>query len=129
MKKGILIIVISMVMILTLVGCGSSPATTAKNISVEQAEGFYTSGKVFFLDVREVEEWNQLHIPGATLIPLGELPERLEELPKDQPIVVYCRSGNRSQTGRDILLNAGFSDVTSMDGGINDWYQNGYPVE
>lgn len=81
------------------------------------------------LEVREQSEWDEFHMPGATLIPLGTLPSQLEALPKDKPIVVVCRSGNRSQTGRDILLEAGFTDVTSMDGGMLDWQRAGLPVE
>ena len=65
------------------------------------------------MDVRTQEEWNEFHAPNTTLIPLDELASRVNELPKDQPIVVVCRSGNRSQTGRDILLQAGFN-ATSM---------------
>ena len=75
----------------------------------------------FFLDVREQSEWNEGHIEWATLIPLGQLAARQDELPKDKKIVVVCRSGNRSAQGRDILLNAGFNEVTSMAGGMNDW--------
>lgn len=97
-------------------------------ISVEKAYQEYQSG-TFFLDVRTVEEWNEYHIPGTTLIPLDELSVRLNELPHDQPIVVVCRSGNRSQEGRDILLNAGFTDVTSMTGGVSSWRSLGYPIE
>lgn len=82
----------------------------------------------FILDVREPDEWAQMHIPGATLIPLGELPDRLNEIPKDKEIVVVCRSGNRSAQGRDILLNAGFTSVTSMTGGMTQWRAQGFPV-
>jgi len=82
----------------------------------------------FFLDVREPSEWNERHIPGSTLIPLGELASRVIEVPADQMIVVVCRSGNRSQSGRDILLAAGFTQVTSMSGGINQWQTSGYPI-
>ena len=81
-----------------------------------------------FLDVREQSEWNQGHIEEATLIPLGQLEERQAELPTDQKIVVVCRSGNRSASGRDILLKAGFTEVTSMAGGMNDWISQGLPV-
>jgi rhodanese-related sulfurtransferase len=52
----------------------------------------------------------------------------LNELPRDRPIVVVCRSGNRSQQGRDILLNAGFTQVVSMTGGLNQWRDAGYPI-
>lgn len=96
-------------------------------ISVDQAFKKYQSG-VFFLDVRQPEEWEEYHAPNSTLIPLGELPNRLSELPRDQEIVVVCRSGNRSQQGRDILLNNGFNQVTSMAGGLKTWRDNGYPV-
>ena len=83
----------------------------------------YTEG-TFVLDVRTPEEWNEFHAPDTTLIPLDELAARVNELPKDQPIVVVCRSGNRSQAGRDILLQAGFN-ATSMSGGLNEWRDSG----
>ena len=67
--------------------------------------------------------------PHATLIPLGDLASRVAEVPKDRQVVVVCRSGNRSATGRDILLGAGFPSVTSMAGGMNDWTTAGYPTE
>jgi rhodanese-related sulfurtransferase len=83
----------------------------------------------FILDVRQPEEWAAGHIPGATLIPLGDLPSRAAEVPKDRQVVVVCRSGNRSAKGRDILLGAGYPSVTSMAGGMNDWTAAGYPTE
>lgn len=97
----------------------------ASQISVAQAAELRDSG-AFILDVREVDEWNQLHVPGATLIPLGQLASRVNEVPRDQTVVVMCRSGNRSQQGRDILKAAGFENVTSMAGGINQWSAAGY---
>jgi len=130
MKKAFLLIVIFILFASSLVACGGgSNASLPQAINVAEANEIYNSDQALFLDVREVDEWNQFHIPGATLIPLGELPTRLSELSKDQQIVVYCRSGNRSQSGRDILLDAGFTNVTSMEGGINEWYQRNYPVE
>jgi rhodanese-related sulfurtransferase len=97
-------------------------------ISVAQAyEGFEQGA--FMLDVREPDEWDAFHIPGATLIPLGQLAARVDELPRDQRIIVVCRSGNRSSQGRDTLLAAGFSDVTSMTGGVTAWSSAGYPIE
>ena len=82
----------------------------------------------YFLDVREPSEWNEFHIDWATLIPLGELAKRVNELPKDKNIIVVCRSGNRSAQGRDILLKAGFESVSSMAGGMNEWLSQGNPV-
>ena len=97
---------------------------------VTTAEGFELREEgAFVLDVREPSEWAEAHIPGATLIPLGELEARVSEVPAGQQVLVYCRSGNRSQTGRDILLKAGFTQVTSMAGGIREWSAAGYPTE
>jgi rhodanese-related sulfurtransferase len=96
-------------------------------ISIAQAAEMRADG-AFILDVRETYEWEELHIPDATLIPLGELESRVNELPRDQEIVVVCRSGNRSLTGRDILINAGFEQVTSMAGGMNQWRAQGFPI-
>ena len=112
--------------------CGAAPAqvtvTLPAEISIDKAHELYKEG-VFFLDVRTQEEWEEFHAPNSTLIPLDQLKSRLGELPGDEPIVVVCRSGNRSQTGRDILLNNSFEQVTSMAGGLNDWRSAGYPVE
>ena len=82
----------------------------------------------FILDVRQPEEWNEYHVPDSTLIPLAELASRADELPKDQEIVIVCRSGNRSAQGRNILLDAGFTQVTSMAGGLTQWRAAGYPI-
>ena len=103
---------------------GGFPAT----VGVSEAYTLYQNG-AFVLDVRTVEEWNEFHAPNTTLIPLDQLPARLNEIPRDRQVVVVCRSGNRSQQGRDILLNAGFQQVTSMTGGLNEWRASGYPVE
>ena len=97
-------------------------------VSVSEAAELREQG-YFVLDVREPEEWEAGHIPGATLIPLGELETRFTELPSDQPILVYCRSGNRSAVGRDFLLGQNFPAVTSMAGGMNQWISAGYEVE
>lgn len=96
-------------------------------VSVTQASEKRDQG-AFLLDVRQPEEWTQFHIPGATLIPLGELPNRLNEVPKDREVVVVCRTGHRSAQGRDILKNAGFTKVTSMTGGVTQWQTQGLPV-
>jgi rhodanese-related sulfurtransferase len=101
-------------------------AAVPLEITVAQAHEKYQKG-VFLLDVRTNDEWvNDGHIPDTTLIPLDELSNRLGELSKDQEIVVVCRSGNRSQQGRDILRQAGFTNVTSMKGGIKEWKAAGY---
>lgn len=97
-------------------------------ISVKEAHQMYQDG-IFMLDVREVDEWNAGHIPGATLIHLGSLERNAQAVPKDEQVVIVCRSGNRSAQARDILKRLGYQYVTSMKGGMNDWIRAGYDVE
>ena len=129
---GALLVIVAIVVVAILVnkqGAGGASATQLPYvITVQDAYQKYQEG-VFILDVREPSEWDEFHIPNTTLIPLGELPDRLDEVPQGQPIIVVCRSGNRSQSGRDILLNAGFQNVTSMSGGVTQWSTLGYPIE
>lgn len=125
---GILLLVALVIYLILQSGGGNETASLPKEISVEEAYGKYQGG-AFVLDVRTQEEWNEFHAPNATLIPLDQLPARISEVPQDREIVVVCRSGNRSQQGRDILLNAGFKQVTSMAGGLNEWRSKGYPIE
>jgi len=121
-----MVVVVAVALVYFLIprqGAGAMPA----EISVSDAYAKRDAG-AFILDVRQPEEWDQVHIPGATLIPLGELQSRLSEVPSDQEVVVVCRSGNRSQEGRNILKNAGYEQVTSMAGGVNQWQAAGYPT-
>ncbi len=104
-------------------GVASLPLT----VSVAEAAAMRDAG-AFVLDVREPDEWATGHIEGATLIPLNALGARVAEVPRDRDVVVVCRSGNRSAQGRDILLGAGYTLVTSMAGGMNDWVTTGRPV-
>jgi rhodanese-related sulfurtransferase len=104
------------------------PAAMAATVSVDEAAALRDGG-AFVLDVREPDEWAAGHIPSATLIPLGELSSRVGEVPRNQQVVVVCRSGNRSAEGRDILRAAGFGAVTSLAGGMTDWQRAGMPME
>lgn len=124
----LLVVGLIVFLLLKMGGGNNSPAGLAPAIPVSDAYKLYQGG-AFVLDVRTLEEWNEYHIPNTTLIPLDQLPSRLNEVPRDRPIVVVCRSGNRSQQGRDILLQAGFTQVTSMNGGLNEWRASGYPIE
>jgi rhodanese-related sulfurtransferase len=85
---------------------------------------------VLLVDVREPEEYAQGHAPGATLIPLGQLEQRLSELGsrKDRPIALICRSGSRSGKAQVLLEKAGFTKAVNVEGGMNAWSQAGLPV-
>jgi rhodanese-related sulfurtransferase len=81
------------------------------------------------LDVRSPEEFQgDGHIADARLIPLPMLALRLNEIRRDVPIVVICRSGNRSQAAADLLLAHGFSEVSNVQGGMLAWQRAGYPA-
>jgi len=88
-------------------------------------------GPVQILDVRESDEFTGPlgHIAGATLIPLGQLAERVDELNRDQPIIAVCRAGSRSAQATAILQQAGFSAVANLNGGMLRWRAEGHPVE
>ncbi|NHN56273.1 rhodanese-like domain-containing protein [Calidifontibacter sp. DB0510] len=79
------------------------------------------------LDVREQDEWDAGHAPGAVHIPLGEVPQRLGELPEGEPLPVICRSGNRSGRAADWLEQQGF-EVANVEGGMKQWAFEGKPV-
>lgn len=124
------LLVIAIVAVLLIFGqAASTPAANQLpgEVSVKQAVEMQAAG-AFVLDVRTQEEWNEYHAPNSVLVPLDQLPNRLSELPRDQEIVVVCRSGNRSATARDLLLKAGFGKVTSMAGGLKQWSAQGYPT-
>lgn len=73
------------------------------------------------VDVRQVKEYAQGHLPGARSIPMGELEERQGELDPEKPTIAYCAAGVRSRAAATVLANAGFKDVHSMKGGIREW--------
>jgi sulfur-carrier protein adenylyltransferase/sulfurtransferase len=78
-------------------------------------------GTVTLLDVRMEPEYEEFHLPGAVLIPLPELPDRLESLDRTKPVVVYCRSGMRSAAAAKLLSGAGFPRIINMLGGAMAW--------
>jgi len=80
------------------------------------------------LDVRQPEEYRSGHIPGAKLIPLGELSRRVKELSRDKEIVCVCASGNRSSSAVRILSNAGFNAI-NMKGGMFSWGRASFQVK
>ncbi len=86
------------------------------------------SGDHLLLDVRTPQEFNSGHIPGAENIAVQELASRLSEVPQGQPVVIYCRSGNRSAQASQILYSAGYGDVYDL-GGIIDWQAAGLPIQ
>ncbi|MGM0366940.1 MAG: rhodanese-like domain-containing protein [Actinomycetota bacterium] len=97
-------------------------------ISPETVFEIMENGEDYLLvDVRTEEEYNGGHIEDAKLLPVQELEGRLEELPNDRSIILYCRTGRRSRNAAEILIANGFEKVYDM-GGINSWTKKGFPV-
>lgn len=80
------------------------------------------------LDVREPEEYDHGHVPGAINLPQAELATRLDELPKDKPVFVICQSGSRSRRSAQFLAQMGFTDVINVTGGTGAWHEAGKPL-
>ena len=74
----------------------------------------------FLLDVREVMEWQNMNLAhlGAVLVPMREVPGRMDEIPRDRPVVVYCHTGVRSLEVAKLLAAEGYEDVRNLEGGI-----------
>ncbi len=110
--------------------CAVEQASAQQDISPTgyQDQFVASSASHLLIDVRTAEEFASGHIPGAVNIPVESLQSRLSEVSGDQPIVVYCRSGNRSAQASQILAQAGYTSIYDL-GGINDWTAQGFPVE
>jgi len=89
-------------------------------LTPEEVKSLKDREDIILLDVRSPAEHEQVAIPGSVLIPLEQLPFRMNELPTDKKIVVYCRSGNRSAMATYILRSRGF-EAYNMAGGIINW--------
>jgi sulfur-carrier protein adenylyltransferase/sulfurtransferase len=98
---------------------------------IRAPEAAALDGEPLFLDVRERDEWDEGHIPGALHVPRGNLESRVEGLVPDRErrIVVYCAGGSRSAFAAKTLGELGYTDVTSLAGGFTDWKRNGFPIQ
>ena len=124
MKKMIRFMMLFLTALLLLAGCGAqSEESTYRQINAEEAVTLMEKESSYIiLDVRTAEEYSEKHIPGAINIPneiIGT--DDIPELPdKDQLILVYCRSGNRSKQASEKLVKLGYTNIVEF-GGINDW--------
>lgn len=110
--------------LLLLAGCGSGAAQSGyTQISQEEAKAMMDGQDVIVLDVREQDEYDSGHIPGAVLLPLGSISKESAAavIPeKDSTVLIYCRSGNRSKTASDKLAQLGYTQIYEF-GGITTW--------
>lgn len=84
--------------------------------------------KPFLLDVREPEEFDICRIEGATLIPMRSVPQQLDQIPADQPVVCICHHGGRSLQVATFLASRGWADVINLTGGVHRWAQDVDPA-
>lgn len=117
-------IFLCLTILLLLSGCSSADTVnTYRQITQEDAKKMLDSQEVIILDVREQEEYDAGHIPGAVLLPVGTIDEAaaaavIPEL--DSVVLVYCRSGNRSKTASSALAELGYTNIYEF-GGISTW--------
>jgi len=104
-----------------------------ENTPVAHAHAHWQQGEkslvpFVFIDVRTAEEYAEGHVRGAKLVPLQELAKRMNEVPKDKQVYVYCRSGRRSAEASAMLARAGFTNIENIQGGIEGWKAAGFPT-
>jgi molybdopterin/thiamine biosynthesis adenylyltransferase/rhodanese-related sulfurtransferase len=97
---------------------------------IEARERLESDAPPLFVDVREPDEWEEGHIPGAVYVTRGRLEQRIEGLVPDKgrPLVVYCSAGSRSAFAAKVLGEMGYTNVVNLSGGFTDWKRNGYDV-
>jgi hydroxyacylglutathione hydrolase len=100
----------------------------AGNVTPREARALVDDGNAVIVDVREPAEWRTGHIPNAVHVPLRNLEKRAKKLPRDRPIIVQCRTGNRSRVAARMLRARGFTDVRNLRGGLLAWNAQGLPV-
>ena len=111
-------------LLLRLTGCGGGAGDGSyQQITQEEAKEMMDTQEVIILDVREQDEYDNGHIPGSVLLPVGIIDEETAAavIPeKDSTVLVYCRSGNRSKTASSTLAELGYTNICEF-GGINTW--------
>ncbi len=132
-SKRTSVIVVSVVAVLAVLAAFNTQDFFRSNnygdVTVKEAWDLIQSKpRLVILDVRTQSEYDEAHIEGAVLIPVQELPDRLDELSKNDEILVYCRTGNRSSTAVGIMEDDGFSKIYHMNQGISVWLSEGLPV-
>lgn len=137
--RRVITLVFAVIVLVTpvLSGCGNDQP------AVLQENGLPSPGKIkpvdyqdtfvqkksehLLIDVRTPGEFAAGYIPGAINIPLDQISQRLSEIPKDEPVVLYCQSGNRSNQATKLLKGEGYTEIYDL-GGISQWQSAGMPV-
>lgn len=98
------------------------------HVRPEEAAARVAQDAAVIVDVRGRAEWDEGHLPGAIHIPLGELPERMAELPAGRPLIMQCQGGGRSAIAASLVMSRGVTSVANLAGGLDAWRGAGLPV-
>lgn len=101
------------------------------NINFDQYEADYLNGDKEFvlIDVREVDEFAEVRMPGAVNVPLSKLRGDTSDIPQDKDVIIVCARGGRSQQAAEMLAAQGFTNLINMEKGTMDWLEEGKEVE
>ncbi len=123
-------VVVLVLMAVTLSTACSDEANAADHVTLEQARAEHEAGKVMLVDIRETREHKTGVAAGAVLLPMSELPQKIEWLPKnrDQPVLLICNTQNRSQATLKKLKQAGYENIRYVEGGMSQWAAKGWPM-
>ena len=126
MKK----LIASFAALILLAGCSSTGSATTVNLNVSEFSQKISEPGVIILDVRTPEEFASGHIEGALNIDFnsGDFANEITRLNPSETYAVYCRSGSRSGQAASIMHEAGFHDVSNLNGGVIDWANDGLPL-
>ena len=123
------VLVAGVVLGLAGAGCGQASAES-DHVSLETARSELEAGRAVLIDVREPQEHAGGVAPGAKLLPMRQLEQRLAEIPKDtdKPVLLICHSQNRSSATTRMLRERGYSQVRFVEGGMGEWTRRGWPL-
>lgn len=112
-------------------GCGGAQPTPTSISATELAARIEAGNAPLILDVRSADEYRAGHIPGSVNIPHDQLADRLAELgiSESDEVVVHCQRGGRAEVARDVLGEAGFTQVRDLDGHMQGWRSDGLPTQ
>jgi hydroxyacylglutathione hydrolase len=100
-----------------------------ERIDLDEAKNRMESGDVAVIDVRELNEWNAGHLPGAKHIPLNTVLNRISEFPTDKQVLLVCGTQNRSALAAEMAAAMGLTNLAVIEGGTEGWKRRGFPVE
>jgi rhodanese-related sulfurtransferase len=131
-KKSIqqLIGVVIFWLITAALSSGCSESNTADHVTLEQARAEFESGKAVLVDIRETPEHKTGIADGAVLLPMSELTQKPNLLPKnpDQPVLLICNTQNRSKATLQLLKQQGYQNIRYVEGGMSQWSAQGWPL-